>query len=78
MLAIAAVMIFVGFFSLVSPSDFFVAHRPVRGKAAPNVTVLEHVTVSHSRVYGLCAIIAGAAIVTFVLWGSTADRTNSR
>jgi hypothetical protein len=70
-LAIAVFMIIGGFAALLLPEDVIVAHTSIRGKGAPAYTVLEHVTASRARMYGLGGVLAGALIGAYVLWSAT-------
>jgi hypothetical protein len=74
-LVISALMILVGFAGLILPDDFIVAHTSMRGKGQtlPHYTVLEHITPSTARLYGLSSLLVGAAIAVYVLWATSSD-----
>ena len=62
-MAIAIVMIIVGFAGLLLPEDFIVAaHTSMRGKGVPNYTVLDHITPGTARFLGLGSLLVGTAI----------------
>jgi hypothetical protein len=69
-LIIAAFMFVGGFTGLLLPDDFIVAHTSMRGKGAPAYAVLEHVTPSKARIYGLGGVLVGALIGAYVLWSA--------
>jgi hypothetical protein len=69
-LVISALMVLVG---LLLPDDFIVAHTSMRGKGAPHFTVLEHITPSTARLYGLGSLLVGASIAVYVLWATSSD-----
>jgi hypothetical protein len=74
-LVISALMLLVGFAALLLPEDFIVAHTSMRGKGVPQYTVLEHVTPSTARWYGLASLLVGAAIAVYVLWATSSDES---
>jgi hypothetical protein len=72
-LVISALRILGGFAGLLLPDDFIIAHTSMRGKGVPRYTVLEHITPSTARLYGLGSLLVGAAIAAYVLWATSSD-----
>ena len=70
-LTVAALLIVGGFFALLAPQDFAFG-RATNFPRARQQTLVEHVTSSQSRLYGLAAVIAGAALSGYILWASRA------
>ena len=67
-LIIAALLIIGGIFALLAPQDFAFG-RATNFPRARQETLVEHVTSSQSRIYGFAAVIAGAALSAYILWG---------
>lgn len=72
-LVISLLMFVAGFAGLLVPDDFIVSHTAMRGKGAPNYTVLEHITPARARFYGLGSIVVGAILATYVLWATNTE-----
>jgi hypothetical protein len=74
-LLIAALMMVGGFVGLLFPADFFIAHTSIRGRgqSTPHYAVIEHVTPSTARWYGLGSLLAGAGIAVYILWATSSD-----
>jgi len=68
-LLIAALLIIAGFIALLAPQDLAFG-RATNFPRARQQTLIEHITSRQSRVYGLGAIGAGAALCGYVVWAS--------
>jgi hypothetical protein len=71
-LLIAALLIIGGFCTLLFPQDM-VFGRATNYPKNRQETLVEHVTPSQARWYGLVSIIAGAGLATYILWATRAS-----
>ena len=75
-LLIAALLMVGGFVVLLFPVDFFIAHTSPpggRGQSSGSYAIIEHVTPSTARWYGLGSLLGGAGIVVYVLWATSSN-----
>jgi hypothetical protein len=68
-LLIAALLIIGGFFARLFPHDM-VFGRATNYPKNRQETLVEHVTPSQARLYGLVSIIAGASLAAYILWAT--------
>jgi hypothetical protein len=68
-LLIAALLIIGGFLALLFPQDM-VFGRATNYPKNRQETLIEHVTPSQARLYGLVALLGGAGLATYILWAT--------
>jgi hypothetical protein len=68
-LVIALLLVVGGFFTLLAPQDLTFG-RATNYPKNRQETLIEHVSPSQSRLYGLLAILGGAGLATYILWAA--------
>jgi hypothetical protein len=71
-LLVAALLIIGGFFTLLFPRDM-VFGRATNYPKNNQETLIEHVTPSQARLYGLFAIFGGAGLAAYIVWATRAS-----
>jgi hypothetical protein len=69
-IAIAAFLIFGGLFAVVYPRDVAVGHSVTPGRGGKSFALVEHVTASRARVYGVISVLSGCVLGGIVLYGA--------
>jgi len=68
-LVVALLLIAGGFFTLLAPQDVTFG-RATNYLKNRQETLVEHISPSQSRLYGLLALMGGAGLATYVIWAS--------
>jgi hypothetical protein len=68
-LVVALLLIVGGVFTLLAPQDLTFG-RATNYPKNQQETLVEHISPSQSRLYGLLALLGGAGLATYVLWAS--------
>jgi hypothetical protein len=68
-LVVAAILIVGGFLALLLPQDLIFG-RATNYPKNRQETLVEHITPSQAKLYGLFAVLGGAVLASYVLWAA--------